>query len=64
MGKILTAWNYLQGRFNEPSTHAAISGMLMLAGVNVDAGVAHNAIVSLGVVFGCLGIFVKESKPS
>jgi len=63
MGKILGAWGYLQARLAEPSTHASVASLLTLAGLNLDAGVVHDALVVVGVVFGGLGFFVKEAKP-
>lgn len=63
MGKVLGVWNYLTARLKEPSTHAAISSLLMLAGLNLDVGVVHDGMTAASVAFGALGFFVSESKP-
>ena len=63
MGKILGAWKYLQARLAEPSTHASVASLLMLAGGNFDAGEIQDGLTAASVLFGMLGFFVKESKP-
>lgn len=63
MDKILGVWVYIQARLAEPSTHASIASLLTLAGLQLDTGVIHDALVTLGIVFGGLGFFVKEAKP-
>jgi hypothetical protein len=63
MGKLLGAWGYIQARLAEPSTHAAVASLLALAGLKLDSGVLHDALVVMGVAFGGLGFFVKEAKP-
>jgi len=63
MDKLLGAWGYLQARLAEPSTHASVASLLTLAGLNLDTGVVHDALVVIGIVFGGLGFFVKEAKP-
>ena len=60
MGKLLAIWNYLTRRLAEPSTHAAVASLAVLAGVNIDEGVVHDALTATGVAFGVIGIFVKE----
>lgn len=62
MGKLLAFWNYLQFRINEPSTHASISSLLALAGLNLDDGIVHDVLIVLSIVFGGLGFFVKEGQ--
>lgn len=63
MDKILGLYLYLRGRLAEPSTHAAIQGLLIAAGINIDAGLWHDLIVTASLAFGGLGFFVKEAKP-
>jgi hypothetical protein len=63
MDKLLGVWIYLQARLAEPSTHASISALLTLAGLNLDQGIVHDSLTTAGVVFGALGFFVKEAKP-
>ena len=62
MDNILGVWGYIQSRLAEPSTHASIASLLTLAGLQLDTGTVHDALVALGVVFGGLGFFVKEAK--
>jgi hypothetical protein len=63
MDKILGVYMYVVARLAEPSTHASISSLLIVTGVNIDNGAAHDALVGLSVIFGGLGFFVKEAKP-
>ena len=63
MDKLLGAWKYFNDRLAEPSTHSALVGLAALAGLNLDAGILHGTIVSIGVGFGMLGFFFKEAKP-
>mgnify|MGYP006283533841 CR=1 FL=1 len=63
MGNLLGSWGYIQARLAEPSTHASIASLLLLAGVNLDTGVVHDTLTALSIVFGALGFFVKEGKP-
>jgi len=62
MGKLLGFWNYTQARLLEPSTHASVASLLALAGLNLDAGIAHDIFIVLGIAFGGLGIFVREER--
>ena len=62
MDKLLGFWNYIQLRLAEPSTHASISSLLALAGLNLDAGIVHDVLIALGIAFGGLGFFVKEGQ--
>lgn len=63
MDKILGTYNYLIARLAEPSTHASVASLLALAGLNLDAGIVHDGLVTSSVLFGALGFFVKEAKP-
>ena len=63
MDKLLGVWMYLQGRLAEPSTHASIASLLALGGLNLDVGIAHDAMIVAGIGFGGLGFFVKEAEP-
>lgn len=62
MDKALAIWNYVQARSSEPSSHAAISSMFGLIGLNFDAGVVHDVFITLGLFFGAVGVVVKEAK--
>lgn len=62
MGKILTAWIYLSARLREPSSQAALSAVFLSIGMQYDAGMVHNWLTTLGIGFGIMGVFVKESK--
>jgi hypothetical protein len=62
MDKVLGAWNYLSLRLAEPSTHASVAALLTLAGTNLDSGLLHDSMVAVGVAFGTLGFFVKETS--
>lgn len=59
IGKML----YIFKRLREPSTHAAISSMLALWGVNIPDATWSTIINGLAVLFGLMGVFVKEGKP-
>jgi len=59
LGKLL----YIFNRFKEPSTHAALAGMLGMLGVNIPDQQWSVAINGLAVLFGVLGVFVSESAP-
>ena len=63
MNKLLGIWIYLQGRLAEPSTHASIASLLALGGLNLDVGIAHDAMIAAGIFFGSLGFFIKEATP-
>ena len=63
MDKLLGFWTYLNARLAEPSTHASVASLLAMAGLNLDAGIAHDAMIVAGVAFGGLGFFVKEASP-
>ncbi len=63
MGKILTAYIFLAARLREPSSQAALSAVFLSVGMQYDAGTVHNWLTTLGLGFGVMGIFVKESKP-
>lgn len=62
MDKILGAWTYFMSRLAEPSTHASVAALLAMGGMNLDAGIVHDAMTATGIAFGMLGFFVRESK--
>jgi len=62
MGKILTAYIFLAARLREPSTMASLSAVLLALGVNLDPGLVHNWLTTLGIGMGVFGVFVKEGK--
>ena len=63
MEKILGAYLYVAERLKEPSTHAALASLFMMAGINVESGWPHDVATLIAVAFGAIGFFVKESKP-
>lgn len=63
MDKLLGAYIWLSMRLKEPSTHAALSSLLLSMGLSTDTGVLHNLAVILSLGFGALGFWVKEAKP-
>lgn len=62
MGKWVAVFDYLQVRLAEPSTHASVAALLGFAGLSLDTGPVHDFLAGAGVVFGCAGIFLGESK--
>ncbi len=58
LGKILLVYS----RLREPSSHAAICGLLALVGVNIPDATWSTVVNGLAVVFGILGVFIKEGK--
>ena len=58
-GKLL----YIFNRIREPSTQASISAMLAMFGQTIPAGAMHTIINFGVVVFGILGVFIREGKP-
>ena len=63
MNKLLKAWNYLQARLKEPSTHASVAALATMAGVNIDATpVVHDSLTAASVVFVMIGLFLSEFK--
>ena len=62
MNKLLTAWNYLQARLKEPSTHASVAALATMAGLNIDAGPIHDGMTAAGIAFGIIGLFTSEGK--
>ena len=63
MGKLITLYKYLLLRWREPSTHAAIASIFMGLSVHLNDSAINSWFTTLGVVFGALGIFVKEGIP-
>jgi len=50
------------GRFSEPSTYAALTGVLTYFGIAIPEGIV-NPIAAIGVgIAGLLGFFLKEKK--
>lgn len=58
-GKVL----YIFQRLREPSTHAALAGLLTIIGVHIPDETWNSVVNGLAVLFGILGVFVAESKP-
>lgn len=63
MEKLLGAYIYLCKRMKEPSSHAAMSSLFLMAGLNIDTGWIHDLSVLISMVFGASGFFLKEAKP-
>jgi hypothetical protein len=63
MEKAILAFNYLNARFKEPSSHAALAAVFMLAGINMDAGgTAQSIMTTLSILAGTLGFFLPDHK--
>jgi len=58
-GKIL----YIYRRLREPSSHAAIAGLLAVMGQQIPDATWNAVVNGLAVVFGIVGVFVAEAKP-
>lgn len=58
-GKVL----YIFDRLREPSSHASITAFLVLLGIHVPDATWNSVINGLAVLFGVLGVFIKEAKP-
>lgn len=54
---------YIFRRLREPSTHAAIAGLLAVFGQNIPDATWNSIVNGLAVLFGVIGVFVKEGKP-
>ena len=63
MDKILGVYIYIVNRLAEPSTHASIASLLAVAGLDLDKGGLHDALIALSVCFGAIGFFTKEAQP-
>ena len=49
-------------RFKEPSSYAALTGVLALVGVNIDPGLMQQISTALAALAGIAGFFLKEQK--
>lgn len=63
MGNLIGKFLYVFGRLREPSSHAAISALLLLVGQKIPDETWNTIINGGAVVFGILGVFFKEAKP-
>jgi len=63
MDKILGVYLYIVQRLAEPSSHASISALLAMGGLQLDHGIVHDVMIAISIMFGSLGFFVKEAKP-
>ena len=59
VGKLL----YIYRKIREPSTHAAITGLLAIVGQKIPDETWNAAITGSAVIFGILGVFFDEAKP-
>jgi hypothetical protein len=62
MGKLITLYKYLKLRWREPSTHAALAAICLQLHVSFPQASVDNWFTTFGIVFGALGVFVKEGK--
>lgn len=58
-GKVL----YIFHRLREPSSHAAIAGLLAVMGQQIPDETWNHVVNGLAVLFGIVGVFVKEAAP-
>lgn len=63
MGRLLGLFIFLKQKWDEPSSHAAICGVLALVAPQVDPGVMQDSITVAAIGFGGLGFFFKEQGP-
>lgn len=47
-------------RFKEPSSYAALTGVLALVGINIDPGLMQQISTALAAIAGIVGFFLKE----
>ncbi len=62
MEKMMGMYIYLVNRCKEPSTHSALSALMLSVGLSVDTGFIHNVLILISLAFGGMGFFVKEGK--
>lgn len=63
-GKIISVFSFMANRFKEPSSLAALSSVLALGGVQMEAGTLQDIATTASVVFGGLGVVMKENGGS
>ena len=51
-------------RFKEPSSYAALTGVLALVGINVDPGLMQQISTALAALAGVAGFFLGERAES
>lgn len=54
---------YIFKRLREPSTHAALASLFVLAGSQMPNEAWDSVMNGLAILFGIVGVFVAESKP-
>lgn len=59
MERILETLDYLKARLSEDSTHAALSSLMLGAGISIGPGLLHDWIITLSVVFGAAAVLMK-----
>jgi hypothetical protein len=52
--------NAIIARFKEPSSYAALTGVLALVGINIDPGLMQQISTALAAIAGIVGFFLKE----
>lgn len=63
MGRVLGAFLWLRARVNEPSTHAALSGVCASVGFQYPGDQVGQWMTVLSIAFGVVGFFLKEQGP-
>ena len=63
MGNIVGKLLYICRKIREPSTHAAITGLLAVVGQKIPDETWNAVITGSAVIFGILGVFFDEAKP-
>jgi len=63
MGNIIGKLLYIYRKLKEPSTHAALAGLLALVGTKIPDETWNATINGAAVLFGILGVFFDEAKP-
>ena len=62
MDKFLGAFYFLKDRWNEPSSHASISAVCGMIGIQFPENEIGHVFNVAAIAFGALGFFFKEGK--
>ena len=60
MEKVISVYKFIMDRWSEPSTQASLSAMFLAAGIHFPDTTISYVLNSLGIVFGVVGVFMKE----
>lgn len=63
MESLLGCYIWLAARVAEPSTHASLSAMAGMLGMNLETGILHHLAVLASLGFGAMGFWLKEKGP-